>query len=164
MKNILRLADNIDRADAHGRWALTEWGQSEYTSVPDAMSHAIADLADDDGAAYPRDVSRRVQGLFGVRGHSVRCFMGAPRFVRTADGRLRLRRPNDPWTWRTDAPGARQGVFPHPERKAVTVVLTIDRHLRAGSGRRLPALAAQHLGILPATWSGSQRTTAAAGQ
>ena len=116
------------------------------------MANAITDLSDPDdpdGAVYPRDITQRLQRLFGVRAHSVRCYMGAPRFVRTKDRRIRLRRPDDPWTWRTDAPGARQGVFPHPGRNAVTVVLPVDRNLRSGSGRRLPALAAQHLGIVP---------------
>ncbi len=146
-KNALRAADNIIRVDAHGRWALTEWGHPEYTSVPNAISDAISELADDSGTAH--QIAALVHKRFGVRRHSALTYMSAPRFYRTPNGRIRLRTPNDPWTWRTDPPGTRVGVFPHPDPGTVTVALTVNRNLRGGSGARLPALAAQYLDIYP---------------
>jgi hypothetical protein len=127
------------------RIGLRCWGLEEYTGIVDEIAEEIERRG---GEADLRAVVSTVAERFQLPVTSVDVYTGAPRFV-TSAGRIRLRRPDEPYVPRravVDEPGC---YVLDSSRCAIRFL--VDRDTLRGSGRPLPQGLGGWLGILPGT-------------
>ena len=125
------------------RVGLRRWGLEEYTGIVDEIGEEL----DARGGEVPiADVVATVAQRFQLRAASVESYCGVPRFV-ACDGRLRRRRPDEPYMPRrtiVEEPGC----YVLDEHRC-TFGVRIDKEILRGSGRPLPQGLGAWLGILP---------------
>lgn len=125
------------------RVGLRRWGLEEYTGIVDEIGEEL----DARGGELPiPEVVSTVAQRFGLRPASVESYCSVPRFV-VCDGRLRRRRPDEPFM-------PRRTIFDEPgcyvlDENRCTFSVRVDKEVLRGSGRPLPQGLGAWLGVLP---------------
>jgi hypothetical protein len=136
------------------RIGLRTWGLDEYTGIVDEIAEEIDSLG---GDADVRAVVASVAERFKLPATSVELYTGVPRFVNVS-GRIRLRRPNEPYV-------PRRAVVDEPECYVLddsrcVIRFLVDRDTLRGSGRFVPQGLGAWLRVLP----GARRLFDSAGE
>ncbi len=141
-KNALARDDRFCRV-SRTKWGFVSWGLPEYKGI----AASIRSLLEREGAMRIDDVVARLRSDFGTRDGSVRAYCGAPAFV-AADGWIRLRHEDEPYTYRNTSIMATPGLF-HLGPGRIGLLFPVDKDVLRGSGRPLSMAAAANLRIVP---------------
>jgi hypothetical protein len=139
----------VNRSD----WALRSWGIEEYTGITDEIAQRVEAAG---GEVDLSDLTAELTEQFGVRAGSVQAYAEAPMFV-IERGRVRLRRPDEPYIVTGDLASCRGVYVPGPDH--ISVVLDVDKETLRGSGRRCPPPVAAAVGVAPGmtrTWTSTE--------
>jgi hypothetical protein len=132
------------RINKQSQFALPEWGFDEYTGIADEIAQEIERC---DGVADADHLVSTISSTYGVAENSVRAYLGAPMFVRSDSGRVRLRTNQDskiPMAANlSEAPDCCWSPIGWSLR------IPIDGDLLRGSGRGISAAFAGYIGIEP---------------
>lgn len=126
-------------------WALRTWELPEYVNVDHAITTCL-DAAG--GAATQADLITAIRSTFpDVAVTSIQTHLTTLNYIRRRDGRIRRRKPRDPWP---DFPHLRtvRGAFHDPPHQA-RLLLPVTADLLRGSGRPLPPAFAAAIRIRP---------------
>ena len=123
-------------------WALASWGRPVYLGI----AQSIKQLLEQHGQPMRvKDVVERMNADFGIVEASTRAYCNAAMFV-TENGRMRLRRDEEPYSYARHSPGNSPGVFClGPGR--VSLLIEVDRNVLRGSGRNLPSAVGSWLNV-----------------
>ena len=80
------------RINKQSQFALPEWGFDEYTGITDEIAQEIERCG---GVANADYLVQTISSTYGVAETSVRAYLGAPMFVRSDSGTIRLRGKQD---------------------------------------------------------------------
>ena len=123
-------------------WALSDWGLSEYESIP----AAIYDLLEKEGQPLLlSDVVTRLHSEFHVRENSIRAYCQAPAFV-VAEGLVRIRAADEEYPRINGSIHGTRGVF-HLGPQRVSRLLEVNKDLLRGSGHTLTPAAGAILDV-----------------
>lgn len=132
------------RINKQSQFALPDWGYDEYTGVTDEIAQEIDRCG---GVADAEHLVQTISAAYGVAESSVRAYLGAPMFVKSPTGAVRIRGQAD------------EDI--HVDRDLATasdtcvsslgwaVRIAIDADVLRGSGRAISAAFAAHLGVEP---------------
>jgi hypothetical protein len=132
------------RINKQSQFALPGWGFDEYTGITDEIAQEIERCG---GYADADHLVRTISATYGVAETSVRAYLGAPMFIVSDSGRVRLRTSHD------------DGV--PVDRNLADVAdccwspvgwclrIQVDADLLRGSGRAIPAAFAGYIGVGP---------------
>ena len=143
LRNALYKDPDITRV-SKTEFALTEWGHHEYGGISDEIASFIHSHG---GDAVLAEMVSDIAARFKVAEGSVMSYAFAPRFV-IESGRVRIRKPSEPFTIESPQPLREAGVFAHSEDEWTYAVLVNQDTLR-GSGRILSTHLAWELGVRP---------------
>lgn len=131
--NALSSDPRIVRA-SRSKWALASWDHPVYLGI----AQSIRQLLEKHGKPmHVKDVVERMHADFGIVESSTRAYCNAAMFV-TENGRMRMRRDEEPYFYARHSPNNSPGVFRlGPSR--VSLLLEVDRNVLRGSGRNLPS-------------------------
>jgi hypothetical protein len=130
------------RINKQSQFALPEWGFDEYTGITDEIAQEIERCG---GVADAEHLVRTISSTYGVAETSVRTYLGAPMFVRSDNGTVRLR-------------GGQDGKVPVEAELASAadcclspagwcLRVMVDADMLRGSGRAISAAFAGHVGV-----------------
>lgn len=132
------------RINKQSQFALPEWGFDEYTGITDEIAQEIERCG---GVADADYLVLTISSTYGVAETSVRAYLGAPMFVRSDSGTIRLR-------------GDQDGTIPvdvdlsdaadcclSPVGWCLRVL--VDEDVLRGSGRAISAAFGVHVGVEP---------------
>ncbi len=132
------------RINKQSQFALPEWGFDEYTGITDELAQEIERCG---GVANADYLVQTISSTYGVAETSVRTYLGAPMFVRSDSGTVRLRGEQDGKipvdTNLTDAADCCLS----PVGWCLRVL--VDEDLLRGSGRAISAAFAGHVDVEP---------------
>jgi hypothetical protein len=132
------------RISRQAHFALRTWEQyDEYSGIAEEIAEEIARQG---GAAKPAHLIDAVSSRYKVKRASVKAYLSAPMFSRTAEGLVRLRGKHERQNVQAD-PRVCSGLYSVDNKWILRVEVTADT-LR-GSGRPLPAAVAVLLGCQP---------------
>jgi Sigma-70, region 4 len=132
------------RINKQSQFALPDWGFDEYTGITDEVAQEIERCG---GYADADHLIRTISATYGVAETSVRTYLGAPMFIVSDSGRVRLRTSDD-------------DEFP-VDRNLVDAAdccwspggwclrIQVDADLLRGSGRPIPTAFAGYIGVGP---------------
>ena len=131
--NALSSDPRIVRA-SRSKWALASWEHPVYLGI----AQSIRQLLEKHGSPmHVKDVVERMHADFGIVESSTRAYCNAAMFV-SENGRMRMRRDEEPYSYARHSPDNSPGVFRlGPSR--VSLLLEVDRNVLRGSGRNLPS-------------------------
>jgi hypothetical protein len=141
-----RLLDDgrFKRISRQGHFALREWAQyDEYTGI---AAEIVEEIERQGGSARPQHIIDALSVRYGVKPNSVAQYLSAPMFLKTPDGFVRLREPDEVIRILAD-PKACQSLYLIDGHWTLRVEITDDT-LR-GSGRPLNAGIAAVVGCQP---------------
>ena len=146
LSNILRGDSRFVRRTRR-KWALTEWGLSEYVGVGRTIERL---LAEGERQWTVPELMEWFSEEFEVAAVSVRAYCDAPMFVTGPGGVIRLRRSDEPFSYspRVTDVSATPGVL-HNGPEKVTLLYEVNDDVLRGCGRRLPNAAGALLGVYP---------------
>ena len=143
IKNVMSIDDRFMRAD-RTKFALTSWGLPEYKGV----AHSIHDLLAQSGPKEIKEIAAQLEADFGINRTTTAQYCGQlPAFI-VETGRVRLRREDEPYTYRGIAVRNAKGIFALKEER-VGLLLRVDQDVLRGSGRPFSKAASQILKLLP---------------
>ena len=123
-------------------WALASWGRPVYLGI----AQSIRQLLEKHGKPMRvKEVVDRMNEDFGIVEASTRAYCNAAMFV-TENGRMRLRRDEEPYSYARHSPGNSPGVFCLGPRR-VSLLIEVDRNVLRGSGRNLPSAVGYWLNV-----------------
>ena len=123
-------------------WALASWGRPVYLGI----AQSIRQLLETHGQPMRvKEVVDRMNADFGIVEASTRAYCNAAMFV-TENGRMRIRKDGEPYSYSRHTPGNSPGVFSLGPRR-VSLVIEVDRNVLRGSGRNLPSAVGYWLNV-----------------
>ncbi len=129
--NALSSDPRIVRA-SRSKWALASWDHPVYLGI----AQSIRQLLEKHGKPmHVKDVVERMHADFGIVESSTRAYCNAAMFV-TENGRMRMRRDEEPYSYARHSPDNSPGVFRLGTCR-VSLLLEVDRNVLRGSGRNL---------------------------
>ncbi len=132
------------RINKQSQFALPEWGFDEYTGITDEIAQEIERCG---GVADVEYLARTISSRYGVAETSVRTYLGAPMFIRSDSGTVRLRGDQDgKIPVAVDLPSATDCCLT-PAGWALRVL--VDADVLRGSGKAISAAFAGHVGVAP---------------
>jgi Sigma-70, region 4 len=132
------------RINKQSQFALPEWGFDEYTGITDEIAQEIERCG---GVADAEHLARTISSTYGVAETSVRAYLGAPMFIKSDGGTVRLRGNQDGQIpVDVDLPSAADCCL-SPVGWGVRVL--IDADVLRGSGKTISAAFACHVGVGP---------------
>ena len=140
------IANHLGQSDyAHrvskNRWAMREWGLTEYRSI---VEHMAAELSE--GPVDLASLATHLSKKFGVSPNSINMYASMhPMFV-LEHGRVRLRGSHEPYRPDTELRESDGCVVID---KAWSYRTIVDHDLLRGSGRPIPEAFAVHIGLHP---------------
>lgn len=144
LRNRLSEDSRFMRINRQGQFALREWSQyDEYSGISEEISQEITKQG---GSAEAQYLVSTISARYGVKARSVALYLSAPMFVKTKEGRIRLREAGEMQVIRSD-PKRCAGLYRVGESWVFRVRVSSDS-LR-GSGRPIPAAVATTLGCQP---------------
>lgn len=132
------------RINKQSQFALPDWGYDEYTGVTDEIAQEIERCG---GAADTEHLVQTISATYGVAESSVRAYLGAPMFVKSSTGAVRIRDQADE-DIQVDSDLATAGDT-CVDSLGWAVRIAIDADVLRGSGRAISAAFATHLGVEP---------------
>lgn len=132
------------RINKQSQFALPEWGFDEYTGITDELAQEIERCG---GVANADYLVQTISATYGVAETSVRAYLGAPMFVRSDSGTIRLRGKQDgKISVDMDLTDAADCCL-SPVGWCLRVL--VDEDVLRGSGRTISAAFAGHVGVEP---------------
>lgn len=124
------------------RWGLAEWVDHAYEGL---AAEIALQINSDGGETSLLRLAEELPRRFEVSASSVRTYVSSPKFV-LDDGRVRLRRPNEPFVFNRAGVRGCPATFALGPRR-VGFFFVVDREVIRGSGRPLPIAAAAIIGL-----------------